>query len=102
MASPRAISASSNASTSTSEPLWALPMGVRAAAVMTAWVTLFSLVVCGVARSLRIEADRTVEPDDMAVQVSVGDEVLDQLRELVGVAEAPGEWDLAFETIDEL
>ena len=47
MAAPMAIRASSKASTSTSEPLWARPMGVRALATMTASVTVLSFRVGG-------------------------------------------------------
>src|SRR5438094_6956174 len=39
MAAPTTTLASSKASTSTSEPLWARPIGVRAPATMTASVT---------------------------------------------------------------
>src|SRR5258708_20913814 len=42
MAAPTATLASSKASTSTSEPLWARPIGVRAPATMTASVTVSS------------------------------------------------------------
>src|SRR6202011_4428301 len=100
---PTATSASSKASTSTSEPLLARPIGVRAAATMTASVTEFSFATAEDASiSLRVEPDGAVESDDMSVDVAVGHQVLDELRKLLGSTESAWEGHFALQCIDEI
>src|SRR5687768_5049562 len=99
MASRTAILPSSNASTSTSEPLCDRPMGVRAPATMTASVMVCPLVGSLWFGSLRVEADGPVEAHDVAVDVAVGDQVLGQPGELVGSPEPSGERHLGLERV---
>ena len=79
----------SKASTSTSDPLNAVPIGVRAVETITA--SAMSEPSFGL--DSRREAQGAVEADVLAVQVRVADDRLDEEGELLGAAHPLGEHD---------
>src|SRR5580700_6735915 len=80
-----AMRAKSKASTSTRDPLWERPIGVRAALTIKASGMAWALF------SARVESDGSVQTDDLSVQVPVANQVLGQLGELCWMTETARE-----------
>ena len=87
-AAPTAISASWNASTSTSDPLRARPIGVRAAATMTASVTV--VLLGSRVRERCYVPDRTDRPRSRRIQDQAHEMLFPRPRQVVETGPGPG------------